>query len=108
MTEEGPMIIDRLFNYPNPFITSTRITAGINRPGEELGITLKIFTSGGRLIRIMNLRRNVEGYQLPFIEWDGTCEDGSRAGRGVYPYLITIKTASGETSSGSGTMIILQ
>jgi flagellar hook assembly protein FlgD len=102
------MIIDKLINYPNPFTAGTRITAGINRPGEELEVTLKIYTSGGRLIKIMNLQRYVTGYQLPDIEWDGTCEDGSRAGRGVYPYLITIKTTTGETSSGSGTMIILK
>ncbi len=108
VTEEGPMIIDKLINYPNPFTAGTRITAGINRPGEELEVTLKIYTSGGRLIKIMNLQRYVTGYQLPDIEWDGTCEDGSRAGRGVYPYLITIKTTTGETSSGSGTMIILK
>lgn len=108
VTDRETMIIDRLFNYPNPFLTATRITAGLNRPGEELSISLKIFTSSGRLVRIMNVKRIMEGYQLPFIEWDGTCEDGSRAGRGAYPYQITISTERGETASASGTMIILQ
>ncbi len=108
VTDRETMIIDRLLNYPNPFISETRITAGLNRSGEELSIGLRIFTSGGRLIRIMNVKRFVEGYQLPYIEWDGTCEDGSRAGRGVYPYQVTIRTGSGETTSASGTMIILQ
>ncbi len=108
VSDGGMIVIDKLFNYPNPFATTTRITAGINRPGEELDITLKIFTVGGSLVRIINLQGIMAGYQLPDIEWDGTCEDGSRAGRGVYPYLISIRTEDGETTSASGTMIILQ
>ena len=41
------------------------------------------------------------------IEWDGYDDGGSRVGRGLYPYTITVSTPDGKTARASGRMIIL-
>jgi len=99
-------IIKNLINYPNPFTSGTKISAGHNRPDETLNITITIFSITGNVIRIIETSVPATGYQVSPIEWDGTLSGGNRAGRGVYPYRMDITTGKGETSSVSGRMII--
>jgi hypothetical protein len=99
-------ILKNLLNYPNPFTDETKISAEHNRPDELLDITITIFSMNGGIIRILNTSVPATGYQLAPIEWDGNTSGGKRAGRGVYPYRMTIKTSKGETTTISGRMII--
>jgi flagellar hook assembly protein FlgD len=100
-------ILDNLLNYPNPFSNATKISAGHNRPDENLVVRISIYSLNGQVIRIINATLISSGYQLPPVEWDGSDSGGKRAGKGVYPYTVTIRTSSGETASISGRMIIL-
>ncbi len=100
-------VLENLINYPNPFISNTSISAEINRPDDDLNITITIFNSGGQLIRIISTNIRPEGYRLPPMEWDRNDERGNRVGRGIYPYNVRITTRKGEIASGSGRMIIL-
>ena len=99
-------MLKNLINYPNPFAAGTNITSEHNRPGEIFDITVAIFNMSGGVIRIIKASVPATGYQLAPIEWDGNSAGGSRAGRGVYPYRVTIKTEKGETATISGRMII--
>jgi len=99
-------VLKNLLNYPNPFTISTNISAEHNRPGEMFDITVTIYSMNGGIIRILNTSVPATGYQLAPIEWDGNNSGGSRAGRGVYPYRVSIKTEKGETATISGRMII--
>jgi hypothetical protein len=100
-------ILTDLLNYPNPFFDKTTITAGHNRPGSELEVVINIYSLNGTLVK--TIRENLEsaGYSLPPIIWDGTANGGSRVGRGVYIYRITVRTGTGETAVSSGRMVIL-
>jgi len=107
LVENGEeFVLKNLLNYPNPFTTGTNITSEHNRPGELFDITVSIFNMSGGIIRIIKASVPATGYQLAPIEWDGNSAGGSRAGRGVYPYRVTIKTEKGETATISGRMII--
>jgi hypothetical protein len=103
----GKFVLNNLLNYPNPFINDTKFTAELNRPDQDLEITISIYDLGGRVIRILETTVTVSGYVMPPVAWDGTIEGGKRAGRGIYPYRITVKTESGERAEGSGRLIIL-
>jgi hypothetical protein len=103
----GKFILKNLVNYPNPIIEGTRITAEHNRPDEELEIVISIFDMSGRIIRMIRTSTFTTGYQLSPITWDGNTEGGKRAGRGIYPYNITVTTPGGEKAVASGRMIIL-
>jgi hypothetical protein len=99
-------ILKNLVNYPNPFTAGTRISVEHNRPGGLLDVTAKIFSMNGGVIKIINASIPATGYQLAPVEWDGNISGGKRAGRGVYPYSVTIRTEKGETATISGRMII--
>jgi len=104
---DGKFILKNLINYPNPIIEATRITAEHNRPDEELKVTVSIFDMSGRIIRMIQSVVTTSGYQLSPIIWDGNTEGGKRAGRGIYPYNVSVLTHEGEKAVASGRMIIL-
>jgi hypothetical protein len=104
---DGKFILRNLINYPNPIFGDTRISAEHNRPDEELQVTINIFDLSGRIIRIIKSSAFSTGYQLSPVIWDGNTEGGRRAGRGVYPYRVTVRAGNGETAEASGRMIIL-
>ncbi len=99
-------ILKNLLNYPNPFIDATNISAEHNRPDELFDITVAIFDMNGKEIRIIKTSAPSTGYQLFPVEWDGNISGGGRAGRGFYPYRVTVMTSKRETATISGIMII--
>jgi hypothetical protein len=105
--DEGKFILKNLFNFPNPVLNETKITAEHNRPDEEFEVTITIYNMGGNAIRILKNSMYSTGYQLEPVIWDGKTESGQRVGRGIYPYRLSIKTGRGEVATGSGKMIIL-
>jgi len=105
-TEKG-FVISNLINYPNPFTDYTYISAGHNRPDETMDVTVEIFDMSGRKVKVIKENLISTGYRLPPLLWDGTTEGGKKAARGLYSYVITVKTGSGESAKSSGRMIIL-
>jgi hypothetical protein len=103
----GKFILRNLLNYPNPVNSDTKFTAELNRPDQELEVTITIYDLGGRAIRVIETKVFASGFEIPPVPWDGSVEGGKRAGRGIYPYRITVKTESGEKAEGSGRLIIL-
>jgi hypothetical protein len=103
----GKFILKNLMNYPNPFSSDTKFTAEQNRSDQELEVTITIYDLGGRIIRVIETNVFASGFEIPPIPWDGSIEGGKRAGRGIYPYRITVKTKAGEKAEGSGRLIIL-
>ncbi|MCU0407798.1 MAG: type IX secretion system sortase PorU, partial [Bacteroidales bacterium] len=106
MAEDGFMLSD-LINYPNPFTDETRISAGHNRPQEELEIYLAVYSYGGQKIAEIVTTADAGSYSIPPLIWDGTTASGSRAARGLYIYSLTVKTKSGEKATASGRLVIL-
>jgi len=100
-------VLRNLINYPNPFLNETRITADHNRPDEELTVTINIYSLDGRIIRILRANGTPSGFVLTPVIWDGCTEGGTRAGRGLYPYSVSVVTGSGEMAVAYGRMIIL-
>ncbi len=104
---EHKFILSNLINYPNPFTNETKIILEHNRPDNELDIIIRIYNIAGKLIRILQTKTIPDGYTLPPLTWNGNDENGQRAGKGLYPYTVTVTTASGEIAVVAGRMIIL-
>lgn len=104
---EGKFVLKDLFNYPNPFMGETNISAQMNRPGKMMEISLDIISLNGRVIRSIKTSSMPYGYVLSPVLWDGTDNGGNRVAPGMYPYTITVTSESGETARASGRMIIL-
>jgi hypothetical protein len=104
---DDKFILKNLINYPNPFTGETRIIAEHNRPDDVFDVIINIFSLDGRIIKILQTRAPSSGFVLTPVIWDGTIEGGRRAGKGIYPFSVTLKTGSGETAIVFGRMIIM-
>jgi len=79
--------ITNVFNYPNPFTSSTTFTFDVSR---DCKVKIKVYTVGGRMIEtIDNLQVGAGMYQL---YWDGRDRDGDVLANGVYLYKIIATT----------------
>ncbi|MEI6048574.1 MAG: type IX secretion system sortase PorU [Bacteroidota bacterium] len=108
LVEKGEkFVLKNLLNYPNPFLSKTGFIAEHNRPESEFNVIINIFNLDGRIIKIIKTKVPSGGYSLPPTIWDGNDDRGKRAGRGIYPYKVTVVTEKGELATASGRLVIL-
>ena len=91
----GGLAIRDVFNYPNPFSSSTYFTFQHNLT-EAVDVEIKVYTIAGRLIKEINsYGLNDKFVKVP---WDGRDEDGNVLSNGTYLYKLNIKTVDGTIS----------
>lgn len=85
-------------NYPNPFQDKTIISFYVNAENEIDDLSVKIYTTSGRLIRskMLDLDKSVatDNIKMPFhheLIWFGDDDDGNQVANGVYFAVITGK-----------------
>lgn len=90
--------ISNVFNFPNPFTTSTHFVYTLTGHTPEF-FTIQIMTVGGRVVRQITQDElgplKVGTHQTDYA-WDGTDEYGDQLANGVYLYRIVTKDESGE------------
>jgi flagellar hook assembly protein FlgD len=101
-------VIENLINYPNPFIDQTSFVFDHNQAGQNMNITLQIYSLDGKLVRKLNAQINSEGYQSTPITWNGTNEGGSKISRGMYLYRLVAQTENGSSAEESAKLIFVQ
>ena len=84
--------IERVLNYPNPFVNYTEFWFNHNRPFEPLDVQVQVFTVTGKVVWSRNQIVNTEGFLSREITWDGTDDFGDKIGKGVYVYKLTVKS----------------
>jgi flagellar hook assembly protein FlgD len=92
------LLLEHVFNYPNPFTTHTTFWFEHNHPGEELFVDIQIYTITGKLVKTLRKTIITSGNRSSEVEWDGKDEYGSKIGRGVYVYRLIVKTADGKAA----------
>ncbi|RYY08531.1 MAG: T9SS type A sorting domain-containing protein, partial [Chitinophagaceae bacterium] len=90
--------LEHVLNYPNPFTTRTSFWFDHNRPGEELQVNISIYTVTGKLVKTLRNTIFSPGIRSNEVEWNGRDEFGSKIGRGVYIYRLTVKTSDGQVA----------
>lgn len=103
----GSFRLNNLLAIPNPVREGARLTAGHNRPGTEMELTISIFTYDGRPVRVLKEKSFTAGYTLPEIYWDASDNQGGRVARGLYLWRAEAVTSEGEKTSATGQFIIL-
>jgi len=104
--ESEEMMIEQLYNYPNPFFDRTWFSMEHNRPDSNLRLVLRIYSMNGDLVRVIDMQIQSPGYRLEPVEWDGCTSGGASMGAGIYIYQATLSTEDGEQDSASGKLII--
>jgi len=79
-----------VFNYPNPFSSSTIFSIEHNQY-ESVDAEVKIYTVAGRLIQ--SLEQDNANNQIINISWDGRDRDGDELANGIYLYKVIVKTS---------------
>ncbi|MCX7606421.1 MAG: type IX secretion system sortase PorU [Bacteroidia bacterium] len=109
VAERGRLKIGRLFNYPNPFTTSTRFVFEHNQPGQPLEARVLIYTVSGRLIQTLYAPIVSHSNLCQEIVWDGLDSYGDRLARGVYIYRLEIRNpATGEAAYAQEKLVLLR
>ena len=104
--ESEEMLMDQIYNYPNPFFDHTWFSVEHNRPDSNLRLVLTIYNLSGKMVRIIDRQIDSPGYRLEPVMWDGTSSGGAKMGGGVYIYRATLSTDDGEVASSAGKLII--
>jgi hypothetical protein len=81
----------RVYNYPNPFTTSTEFTfvlTGARAPDE---VSIRIFTIAGRRIHEIIVPHGQLQVGFNRVPWDGRDADGDELANGYYLYQIRTK-----------------
>jgi hypothetical protein len=87
------LVLSHVLNYPNPFTTHTNFWFEHNKPGQDLDVSIQIFTLSGRIIKRIKKTINTIGNRSSELEWDGKDDFGDKVGRGVYFYKISVSSA---------------
>lgn len=101
------LVLENLFNYPNPFTDITWFNIEHNRPDEELDLEIRLYDLNGALVRIIKERIYAPGYRLEPISWDGRGSGGAKLGAGLYLYQVSLSTLDGELASDNGKLILV-
>ncbi|WP_436485158.1 type IX secretion system sortase PorU [Chitinophaga sp. ARDCPP14] len=106
VADQGVLTVDEVRNFPNPFHDVTRFSFLHNRQGEELELTLQVFTLGGKLVKTMRSTIISTAGRFEGMPWDGRNDSGAKLSSGLYVYRITIKTSTGMKIKG-GKLVLL-
>lgn len=102
------IVLDKVYNYPNPFTTYTEFWFEHNQPEKQLFAQVQIFTVSGKLVKTLEKNIFNEGYHSTSITWDGLDEYGDRIGRGVYVYRLKVRTENYSVAEKYEKLVILR
>lgn len=91
-SDEG-LRLERVLNYPNPFVSYTEFWFNHNRPFEPLDVQVQILTVTGKVVKTINQQVITDGFLCREITWDGRDDFGDRIGKGVYVYKLTVRSS---------------
>ncbi len=108
VTASSGLQLDKVLNYPNPFVDYTEFWFQHNRPNETLQVQVQILTVSGKIVKTINQTVVSDGFLSKDIKWDGRDDFGDRIGKGVYIYRLKVKaTGSGEQAEKIEKLVIL-
>ncbi|TYB74391.1 type IX secretion system sortase PorU [Bizionia saleffrena] len=110
--QDNGLVIDRVLNYPNPFVNYTEFWFNHNS-SEILNISVQIFTISGKIVRTINGQTSGAGSKITTstsrdIVWDGRDDFGDKIGKGTYVYKLKVQsTLTNDTVEKIEKLVIL-
>ncbi|KAA2245572.1 type IX secretion system sortase PorU [Chitinophaga agrisoli] len=105
VTGSSTLDIPEVGNYPNPFHDQTRFFFTHNQQGEELQVTLQVFTVTGQLVKTKQETIKASGNRYDGMLWDGAAGSGAKVPPGIYIYRLTVSTKQ-KTKISGGKLIL--
>ncbi|MEO1021704.1 MAG: type IX secretion system sortase PorU [Bacteroidota bacterium] len=94
------LVVDNVYNYPNPMTNATAFTFEHNQQGNEVEVSIRIFTLSGRPVQHIK-ESLITTSSYASIPWNGRDRDHDRLGNGTYVYVlrVTANTPKGRTTT---------
>jgi hypothetical protein len=96
VADSEDVMLSNVFNYPNPMNNRTRFMFEHNQPGNQLDISVRVYTLSGRTVAQIDESRVFPTSQGS-VEWFGFDNDNDRLATGTYLYVMKV---TAETSKG--------
>ena len=87
------LIIESVYNYPNPMTNATTFSFEHNQQGNEMDISIRIFTLSGRPVQHIK-ESLITTSSYASIPWNGRDRDNDRLGNGTYVYVLRVTAAT--------------
>jgi hypothetical protein len=107
VANSSELVIEHIFNYPNPFSTNTSFYFDHNQPFVNLDVLIQVFTVSGKHIKTIETNVLTTGYRSEPIVWDGKDEYGDKLAKGVYVYKVKVKSPTGAVVDKFEKLVIL-
>lgn len=91
---DDAVTLEKVLNYPNPFVSYTEFWFSHNRPFEPLDVQVQVFTVTGKIVKTINQTVTTDGFLCRELKWDGRDDYGDKIGKGVYIYKLTVKSST--------------
>ena len=102
---KASLTLHRVFNYPNPFSTSTAFIFDHNKPQAIFDYELTIYALDGRPLVILSGKTGTQGNRSEPILWDGKDASGQIIPTGTYVYRILLTDEQGIQHSVNQLMV---
>ncbi len=100
--------INNLGNYPNPFANSTHFVFEHNHPDEEIKAQIYIYSTEGKLVKVINETFTAGNSRSTELTWDGTDNNSIPLPPGIYVYKLNIETDKGFKASAYQKLVIVR
>jgi len=108
VVKSNEVVLKNMFNYPNPFTTTTCFRFEHNQACSDLNVQIKIFSITGKLVKTINKTISTSGFIAESVSWDGKNDFGSKVSKGIYIYKLQVNLNTGEHAEATGKLIILK
>ena len=102
----GNFVMQNARNYPNPFISATRIVYDHNQQGNEVELKAEIFSLTGQLVSVLEETSFEQGTTSTPLIWNGCNSLGNPVSPGMYFYTLTASTSAGLQGRITGKLIL--
>lgn len=95
VADSDELEIRNVYNYPNPMSRNTRFIFEHNQPGNQLDISIRIYTLSGMPVTHLQ-ESQITSNSYANIEWNGLDRDYDRLANGTYIYVLRVGTDTPE------------
>ncbi|WP_340105812.1 type IX secretion system sortase PorU [Rhodohalobacter sp. 8-1] len=95
VADSDELKIRNVYNYPNPMSRNTRFIFEHNQPGNQLDISIRIYTLSGMPVTHLQ-ESQITSNSYANIEWNGLDRDYDRLANGTYIYVLRVGTDTPE------------
>jgi hypothetical protein len=86
------IVLKNVQNAPNPFRDFTQFQFDHNRAGEDLEITVNLYSISGQMIKTLQTMVYNSPEQIRNLSWDGKGEANNKLNDGVYIYKLSVRS----------------